>query len=173
MTRVDRAGFRDLIRSFRQSSFRWECQGVYHEPSERVPFQLWKEGRPDYTFMDGWREIVRGWTAEGKRFERVRMVTDPPTEYLRWMFEFTHLNVEAGEDIRWLGESDAKMLGAPTNDYYLLDDRLLVILEFSESGVVGADVIDDAEQLRAAQRWRELAWANATPHTEYMATRRS
>ncbi|MQA61040.1 MAG: hypothetical protein GEU86_06015 [Actinophytocola sp.] len=171
MTRVDRAGFRELVRSFSRSAFRWECQGVYHEPSEKVPFRLWQEGRPDYSFMDSWVERVRGWRVEGKTFERVRMVTDPPTDYLRWMFEFTHLNVEAGEDIRWLAEADAKALDAPTHDYYLFDDDVFVILEFGDHGVVGADIVEDAVAIEGAQRWRRLAWANAMPHDEYMSRR--
>lgn len=167
MTRVDRAEFAELVTSFKRSAWRWECQGTYHEPDEAEPFHLWKEGRPDTSFMDDWVYLVRSWRADGKKFERVRMVTDPPTEYLTWLVSFTHLNVEAGEDIRWMSEADARMLGAPTHDFYILDDDQLVILEFGETGVVGADVTDDATQLEGALRWRKLAWENSTPHAIY------
>lgn len=174
MTRVDRAEFGRLVRSFKRSAWRWECQGVYHEPSERKPFQLWQQGQIDRSYLERpWLQRVRQLRAAGRTWERARMLTDPLTEYLRWMLEFTYLNVEAGEDIRWLGEADARRLGAPGYDYYLLDDELVVVLEFGDQGVTGAEVTDDAGRLAAARAWRDLAWANATPHAEYMTTRSS
>lgn len=173
MTRIDRDEFVELVTSFKRSAWRWECQGTYYEQDEAEPFRLWKEGRPDNSFMDEWFAITSRWRSEGKIWERVRMVTDPPTEYLQWMFEIADLAVDAGDNIRWLGEADARRLGAPTYDYYLLDDDVFVILEFGEGGVAGAEVVDNDEAVDGARQWREIAWASATPHAEYMTTRRS
>jgi hypothetical protein len=173
VTRINRDEFVELVTSFKRSAWRWECQGTYYEPDEAQPFRLWQEGRPHTSFMDDWFEMTSRWRAEGKTFQRVRMVTEPPTEYLLWMFEVTDLAIEAGDDIRWLGEADARRLGAPTYDFYLLDDDVLVILEFGEGGVAGAEVLDGKQAVDGARRWRQIAWASATPHTEYMATRRS
>ncbi|MGH3517015.1 MAG: DUF6879 family protein [Haloechinothrix sp.] len=161
--------FRRLVTGFARTAWRWECQGTYREPSEQEPFRLWREGRSDASFLDGWLGTVRGFCAEGRTFERVRMVTQPPTEYLRWQFSLTGLNVEAGEDIRWLSEADAKTFGAPTFDYYLLDDDLVVVMQFGDGGVAGAEVTDDPSAVEEAQRWRTVAWAHATPHTKYMS----
>lgn len=161
--------FRRLVTTFKRSAWRWECQGVYREPSERESFRLWQQGTQDASFLNGWLETVRAIRADGRTFERVRMVTQPQTDYLRWMFTLSHLNIEAGEDIRWLSEADAKMLGAPPFDYYLLDDELVAVLQFGENGVTGAEVTDDSQAVEDAQRWRKMAWANATPHTKYMS----
>lgn len=130
---------------------------------------MWREGRPDNSFMDAWLDIIRRMRDEDRTFERVRMVTDPQTEYLRWMLSFTHLNVEAGEDIRWISEGDAKMLGAPTHDFYLLDDERVVVMRFDDNGVAGAEVTDDRKAVEEAQRWRTIAWAHAIPYAEYMS----
>lgn len=170
MTRtIDRAEFQQMVTSFERSAWRWECQGEYYEPGEAELVQRWREGSADYSFLDGWRQRQRTWRAEGKTWQRVRMVTDPPTDYLRWMLDFTHLAVEAGDDIRWMDEADARRLEAPTDDFYLLDDNRLVIMHFDHNGVSGATIEDDPAAIAQAQRWREIAWANAVPHHEYLS----
>lgn len=161
--------FRRVVTSFKRSAWRWECQGTYREPGEKQPFELWREGRPDSSFLNSWLDTVRGFRAEGRTFERVRMVTDPPAEYLRWQVSLTHLNVEAGEDIRWLSAADTRMLDGPPFDYYLLDDELVVLMEFDDNGVAGATVTDERADVEDAQRWRTVAWAHAMPHTQYMS----
>lgn len=171
MTEVGREEFFRLITSFDRSAFRWECQGVYSEPDEAEPFAAWRAGDPDYGFMDGWLDTVRGWSAAGKTFTRVRMMTTPPTEYLRWMLDFTHLNVEAGEDIQWIDEIVARDLGMPGQDFYLLDDRTVVLMTFDETGVAGATVTEDNAAVAGARGWRDLALANAAPHHLYVTTR--
>lgn len=167
--------FRRLVTEYRQSSWRWECQGAYREPDEREPWALWREGRPDHSFMDGWVATIRGITEAGKRFERVRMVTEPPTDYLRWMFAFTHINIEAGEDIRWLEESRARALEMPMpeHDFYIIDDERVAILHFGDNGVSGVEVLDDAHTVAEHQRWRDLVWPLAVPHmeSEYVSMR--
>lgn len=164
-----------LCTEYRSSSWRWECQGEYHEPGEREPMQLWREGRPDLSFMDGWVNLIRRLRDEGKIFNRVRMVTEPPTEYLRWMFSFTHVNTDAGEDIRWIGETQARELGMPEYDFYIFDDERVAILHFDRNGVSGAEVTDDATVLAEHQRWRDLVWSLATPHhaSDYATATRS
>jgi hypothetical protein len=165
--------FAALFRGFQRSAWRWECQGTYHEPSEREPFRRWQAGDPDPTYLDGWAATVRGFRAAGKTFQRVRMVTEPPTEYLRWMFEVTSKNVAAGEDIRWITESDAVALGAPRHDFYVFDDERVAIMSFDTNGVAGAEVTDDPATLAQHRRWRDLVWSRATPHDQsaYATTR--
>lgn len=165
--------FAQLCTSYGTSAWRWECQGTYREPNEREPLQRWREGEPDWSFMDEWLATIRALRAAGKTFERARMVTEPPTEYLRWMFAFTHLNTEAGEDIRWITESRARELGMPTYDFYLFDNERVATMHFDENGVAGAEVTDDAEVLAEHQRYRDLVWPAAIPHSqsEYAPTR--
>ncbi|AIJ26342.1 DUF6879 family protein [Amycolatopsis methanolica] len=176
MTWVNRGEeFAALFTGFRHSMWRWECQGTYHEPGEREPFRQWQEGRPYNGFLDRWLARVRQFRSEGKTLERVRMVTEPPTEYLRWMFTVTPLNVAAGEDIRWISESDARALGEmPEHDFYLFDDARVAIMRFDENGVLGAEVTEDPRVVADHRRWRDRVWSVATAHAESQyATARS
>ncbi|WP_020660877.1 DUF6879 family protein [Amycolatopsis benzoatilytica] len=163
------AEFAALFHTFESSAWRWECQGTYREPEEREPLQAWWDGRPDNSFMEPWLEQIREFRAAGKTFERVRMMTNPPTEYLRWMFEITPLNVGAGEDIRWIGEEHARKLGSPGEDFYLFDDRLVAVLEFDDNGVAGAELSDDPATVARYRQWREIVWPVAVPHDKQSA----
>lgn len=165
--------FFQLCTTYRHSAWRWECQGVYHEPDEQEPLQRWREGRPDNSFLSGWLSVINRLRAEGKLFNRVRMVTDPPTDYLRWMFSFTHLNIEAGEEIRWIDQQDLPGDGAPEYDYYLLDDERVAVVTFGDNGVVGAEVTDDAHVVERHRQWRDFVWPIATPHGESQYATRS
>lgn len=163
-TRVGRGEpFAALFDTWHTAAWRWECQGEYHEPDEQEPFARWRRGEGDHAWIRPWTDRVRAWRRTGKTFGRVRMLTEPLTEYLRWMLDVTPTNIEAGEDIRWIEEGRARELGAPRYDFYLLDDRV-VILQFDERGVSGADLIDDADVVRQHQAWRDLVWPLAIPH---------
>lgn len=161
--------FGRLFSEFQRSAWRWECQGVYHEPAEVQPWQQWRDGNRDDAWLRPWADTIRGWHGEGKTFERVRMLTEPLTEYLRWMLDFTYVNVEAGEDIRWIEQHRARELGAPDYDFYLFDDARVAIMHFDEHGVSGADLIDDPDVVRQHQRWRDLVWPLAIRHNDYLA----
>jgi len=158
------AEFAELLRSFESSAWRWECQGTYREPDESEPLQAWRDGQPYDGFMDGWLAQIRQLRAADRTFERVRMLTDPPTEYLSWMIGITHLNVEAGEDIRWIDEQEARELGAPRYDFYILDDRVVARLHFATIGLVGAEVTDEPGTVIEHRRWRDVVRPVAVPH---------
>ncbi len=165
MTWVHRGSeFAELFTTFERSAWRWECQGTYREPDEQAPIQAWREGRPDYSFADAWFAQIRWQRAEGKTIERVRMLTDPLTEYLQWLASMTHLNIESGEDIRWIGQTHARELGAPEHDFYIFDDARVAILRFDDNGVSGAEVTDTPAVVATHRRWRDTVWPLAVRH---------
>lgn len=161
--------FAHLFGEFARSAWRWECQGEYREPAESEPFRLWRAGRGDDTWLRPWADQVRAYRRAGKTFQRARMLTEPPTEYLRWMLDVTRLNVEAGEDIRWIDERRARAMDAPRDDFYLFDDDRVAVLKFDERGVSGAELIDDPDVVGEYRAWRDRVWPVAVPHARYIA----
>lgn len=81
-------------------------------------------------------------TVEGRRFSRVRVVSEPLTGYSRFgVFCSEHTNA-AGEDIRYLTRDQAADL--PKYDYWLFDSRLLVKMHFdAEENFLGGEIIED------------------------------
>lgn len=154
--------------SFRSTAFRWECQGIYREPYEQEPLRRYLAGDGlDSAFLQGWLDEVRANTDAGRRYSRVRMLTDPVTDYLRWELALTPLNVDAGEDVRVLPQARAEELQLPREDFWLFDDEWSARMHFGADGFEFADVVTDSATLDRFREIRDVAWKEAIPFRDY------
>lgn len=159
---ISRDEFGDLFRSFAHTAWRWECQGTYAEPDEADQLRRFLAGDPlDLSFMSGWLSEVRAATEAGRRYERVRMMTDPMTDYLRFEFAVAPANAEAGEDIRVISAADAADLELPQHDFWLFDSERVALLQFGPNGLSGAEIHTDADTVARHLRWQQLAWEHS------------
>lgn len=112
--------------------------------------------------------------AQGKRFERVRLVDDPPTDGQRFLLASGQGNVRAGEDIRNLSRADAEHLGLPDWDFWLFDSRILVRFVFDENDTtMGVIVSEDPAEVLAACQARDTAWHHAVRTADFARQVRS
>lgn len=166
--RIDRQEFERLFDEFTASAWRLEIQGTYDEPEEREPLRRFLAGEPDdLTWMADWFDWVRQLTAAGRRIGRVRVLTEPLTDYLRFELSFTPQTVDAGEDIRVLAANDANTLGLPREDFWLFDDRLVAVLHFGDTGVASVEVIDDPAEVARYRAVQQRAMSAAVPYREW------
>ncbi|MGW5645086.1 DUF6879 family protein [Saccharopolyspora sp. NPDC003752] len=165
MTRLVRgADFGRLFEIFTRSAWRWECQPEYREPHEAEAFRQFLAGEtPDMSFTADWLANVRQATAAGRRFERVRVLTEPLTDYLRFEMFAAPGNATAGEDIRVMSTTAAVEHNLPDHDFWLFDDELVAIMHFDDHGMIAAELVDDAGTVAKHRRWREIAWSHAAP----------
>ena len=97
-----RAEFRIQNRD-RRRAFHLELKDTYNVAAEDEPFGRWQRGEPDdYAWHQGWLDFLREVTAAGVQVQRVRVVSTPHTDYTRWGLEVARLNIQAGEDVRYL-----------------------------------------------------------------------
>ncbi|MFI9384400.1 DUF6879 family protein [Kutzneria sp. NPDC052558] len=168
---LDRAGFQALVSGFERSAWRLEIQGWYDEPDEGELLAQWlADGDPGPTLV--WFADWPAWIAEqvcaGRRFERVRVLTDPLTDYLRWQLDvITEPAIEAGEDIRVLPAATAATLELGPSDFYVFDDRAVAVLDFDDGQVTGARLLDEPAELAAFHAIRARAWDHALRLGEY------
>ena len=168
---IDRAEFERLVESFTASAWRLEIQGTYDEPEEREPLRRFLAGEPpDHEWMTDWFEWVAELTSQGRRMGRVRVLTEPLTDYLRFELSFTGPAVDAGEDIRVLSESAARELALPRDDFWLFDDRLVAVLRFGDTGVDSVEVIDDPPVVARYRAIQRRAQGAAVPYREWAGT---
>lgn len=157
-----------LFRTFERSAWRLETQGIYREPDETEYFRRFLNGEPDdLSWMRDWLANIRAITEAGKFFGRVRVLTDPLTDYLRWEIAVTPANIQAGEDIRFLVAARAAELGLPDHDYWLFDDERVAWMHFGDQGFIGAELITDPAVVAQHRAWRELAWTHALTYDDY------
>lgn len=160
--------FAALLRTVTRSSWRWECQGDYRVDHQKVQGWLSGESRENEEARE-WVRFIGGLRQSGIPWERVRMLTEPLSDYLAWMLANTDWNINAGEDIRWIKESKARELGAPDYDFYIFDDNRVVIMHFDEEKVLtGAEVVDEEDVVAEHRAWRDTVWPHAVPHREYL-----
>ncbi|GAA0479728.1 DUF6879 family protein [Streptomyces sp. NPDC046215] len=161
-----------LFESFERDAFHLELRDDYGSPVEDTPYARWQRGEPDrYAWLDPWMTLMKRVTGQGKTVRRVRVISEPHSQYVRWEHSLTRLNIEAGEDIRWLPRHQVPgslIFPVSGNDWWLYDDRLLAIGHFSEDGrVLGSELIDDPATVAECVKVRDTLWSAAIPHSEY------
>lgn len=161
--------FRDLFRSCQNAAFHIELQDSYSTPEESEPFRRFLTGQPDdFQWLQGWLDLVRERTQRGVSFTRLRVVTVPHVDYVRWSLAVSPLNIEAGEEIRFLPRHTVSREELPTDDYWMFDDRTVAFTLFDPSGAAsGAAVSTDPALVRRCALVRDSLWSRAVPYADY------
>ena len=166
---VSGEAFLRLFRDVEHTAYRLEVRTSYGIPEEDEPYRRFLTHEdPGLEWFEPWLNLMREETGKGKRVERVRVIDEPPSDYLKFELWGTPYNLAAGEDIRYLARDQAVALGLPTYDYWLFDSRILARLQFGEHdrflGVLLSDEPDDV--LRHVQ-WQGAAWHHAITFETY------
>lgn len=166
--RISRAELGELLRTFRHSARRLETRSNYVVENEREPLRKFVAGEPDdYTWFRPWLEQIQQRTGKGARFERVRVVPEVLTDYLRFELEISGHNAAAGEEIRYLTAAKARAMNLPDYDYYVFDDETLALMYFTPDDVPdGAQVVTDPAIVASHRQWLDLAAVAAATYEE-------
>ena len=160
--------FSELIAATASSAVHMEMRDAYTPDDQR--FLDWLAGKPiPRPANPRWSELVWAHTARGVRFRRVRVVSEPLADYIRFEHAITsEVNVSAGEDVRWVPRRRASDLCLPGNDFWLFDDRLIRFSYFSGDGdILGDEMVSDPAVARTCAAAFEAAWGRGIPHADY------
>ncbi len=159
------------LASTRRRAFHLEMRDMYNVASEDEPFRRWLHGEPDdYGWHADWLGFVRQVTAAGVLVQRVRVVSVPHTDYTHWGLDVSRLNIEAGEDIRYLPRDLATGIEFPEDDFWLLDGDTLILSVFSPDGRTGGFAWPSSPGLLAqCVAVRDQVLSLAVPYTQYVA----
>jgi len=115
-----------------------------------------------------WLDLVGRVTQAGRCMRRVRIVSEPVTDYIRFEWAGTGPNLAAGEGIRWLPRRMASTIALPGNDFWLFDDTTVVFSVFTGNGdVAERQLSTDPSTIELCRSAFAAAWATAIPHSEY------
>jgi len=122
----------------------------------------------DSEFWSSWTSTVRAAIARGVEFRRLRIVSEPLSDYIRWEHAITAANVGAGEQVRWLSRRQASDLALPGNDFWVFDGRIVRFGYFAGNGeFVGHDVWEDPDVVKLCTSAFEAAWERGVDHDDY------
>ncbi|MEU5597297.1 DUF6879 family protein [Streptomyces sp. NPDC020298] len=169
------ASISDLFRDFRHTAWRLETRHGYASDRKSPGWSRFLAGEDITGAPDNaWRENVRVQTAQGKRFERVRLVDEPLTQGQEFLMASAPNNVAAGEDIRNLSRRRAKELRLPDWDFWLFDSKVLARFAFDDDDTtLGVYVTEDPVEVLAACQARDAAWHHAVRTEEFASQVRS
>jgi hypothetical protein len=164
--------FRRLCVSFEHTAFRLETRDRYLDDEEQEPLRRFLAGEPpDDAWFTEWSETVGQLTAEGRRMKRVRVVSEPHSDYTRFGIDLARrLNVPSGEDIRYLPRHRAQELSLPDEDFWLLDSSRVLTLHFDNDVLLGAELITDPAEVVRRGYWRDAGWHYAVPADAYASS---
>lgn len=149
----------ELFDTFQLSAFRLEGLSVYSVQEEKEALEYYQShGHVPAEFGDDWAKFVKQQTESGKILQRLRLLSDDPTDYE--LFELNaYSGLKNGEDIRYAKRSDHSY----DYDFWLFDSRWLARMNYDSKGrYIGSHVSemtqDDREKVG---RW--LVLYNSAP----------
>ncbi len=179
ITDLDSPEFGALFASFKYTAYRLEALQRYDVSYEIEPYRAFLAGRPRPrdAAKNAWTAMLADSAAAGKTVQRVHLVNEPLTDYLRYELEWSYApNVEAGEDIRilpagQLPAGDLSRLGV-IGDYWLFDSSDLWMMSYDRDGAFRyIEQVSDPRRIVARAYWRDTALHYAIPYREYMRRR--
>jgi hypothetical protein len=164
---------RKLLAASRVDVMHLEMRDVYATDIEKDRFAKWIRGEPldpesEAEWWAPWFELMAGMQAS---LRRLRIVSEPVTDYIRFEYLDAAKLVESGEDVRWLPRRRASTLLLPGNDFWLYDHETVVFSHFSGDGhVLDREMTTDSAVVQTCATAFENAWRLAIPHDKYTPT---
>lgn len=171
MESISRERWAGLIDSARDIA-KIELRDFYGSDSEL--FAAWRSRNLD-AVASSYERWLEYFTAEyvkaGRSYRRVRVVSEPLSEYQTMALTYSGITVNAGEGLRWLPRRLTSVVAMPGNDCLLLDGEAVVfnVLDADASELVETQYSADPDEVRFCRDAFDAAWELAIPHHEYLA----
>ncbi|MEV1167409.1 DUF6879 family protein [Nonomuraea sp. NPDC049784] len=164
--------FDRLFTQFEHTAWRLETRSRYASDELTDTYAQFTRGEPvNWDGVDAaWCAERREQTALGKRFERVRIVDNPPTTGQLYLLDNARRNSAVGEKIFNLWRVDADQLGLPAEDFWIFDSRLVALLNFDDAdNLVNVQLITEPPAVLRYSMARDTAMHHAVPYEEFAA----
>lgn len=163
----------ELLDAAERTAVHLEMRDVYAVSMENPHFAAWQRTGtrptdPESEYWRDWVTVVRRTVARGVAVRRARVISEPPSEYIRYEHAGTAVNVAAGEEVRWLSRRRASDIALPGNDFWLLDGRLVRFGYFSGDGaVIAHELVDEPAVVELCATAFAAVWSRAVPHESH------
>ncbi|MBP2403496.1 DUF6879 family protein [Streptomyces syringium] len=168
-------GFDELLASAKRSAVHLEMRDVYGVGDEAQDFERWartgeRDIDPTSDYWAPWVDLIQRTVARGVAVRRARVVSEPVTDYIKYEHAGTVVNLQAGEQVRWLPRRHASDIALPGNDCWVFDDETVLFNHFTGEGSwsePGWEVRTEPAVVRLAAAAFEAVWERGTPHEKY------
>ncbi|WP_326729698.1 DUF6879 family protein [Streptomyces phaeochromogenes] len=163
----------ELLGSATRSAIHLEMRDSYAVDYEKGPFADWRAGfrhnpADRSSWWRPWLDLIQETVGRGVVVRRARIVSEPVSEYTRFLYDGTFTNVAAGEQVRWLPRRRASDLALPGNDFWLIDGQLIRWNHFTGDGASGGgEISEDPAAAKLCADAFEAVWERGVPHENY------
>jgi hypothetical protein len=160
----------ERCRAIRRSFVHLETRDSYGTEVELPHMAQWRRGEPDdFAWLSWWLEMLRGHRAAGRTCRRLRIVSEPLSDYQRWTLSHAGLFVDAGEEIRYLPRRRLTTIALPgSGDFYLFDEETVLFLHYAGNGTNASfEITEDVRTAHACGQAFEAAWELALPFRDF------
>ncbi|MCF3132437.1 DUF6879 family protein [Streptomyces olivochromogenes] len=167
----------ELLGSATSAAIHLEMRDAYAVDYEKGPFADWRAGHrhnPEdrASWWRPWLDLIQDTVGRGVVVRRARIVSEPVSEYTRFLYDNTFTNVAAGEQVRWLPRRQASTIALPGNDFWLIDGQRIRWNHFTGEGAsAGGEISDEIAAAKLCADSFEAVWARAIPHDQYTINR--
>ncbi|MFC8453869.1 DUF6879 family protein [Kitasatospora sp. NPDC057223] len=167
--------FSDLLATARYSAVHLEMRDSYHVPDEAEAVERFRRSGesdldPESEYWQDWTAMLREANARGVLIRRARIVSEPVSEYTRYLHAMTPVNITAGERVRWLARRNTYDLALPGTDFWLFDDHGVRFNHFTGDGDWAeprTSYTEDPAVTKLCATAFEAVWERAVPHDRY------
>lgn len=159
--------------SFGREAVHLEMRDVYAVKDEKERLaRFLKTGYRDHDAeaedRQPWITLIQEAAEAGKTFRRARIISEPVTDYIRFVWAGAGHSVEAGEQIKWLPRRLASSIPLPGNDFWLFDESTVIFTVFTGEGdVLERQLTTDPAVVELCRTSFEAVWSIAIPHSRY------
>lgn len=161
--------FTALFTRFEGEAIHLEMRDSYGTQVELPYMAKWAAGEhDDLAWLRPWCDQVRKHVAEGKRYRRVHVVSEPLSDYQRWSYSIMQPHIDAGTEMRWMPRREVSEIAFPGNDFWLFDRRLVVFHHYSGNGAnIDFTTTTRPATIELCYGAFEAVWQLAIPHADY------
>ncbi|TDD69784.1 DUF6879 family protein [Actinomadura rubrisoli] len=133
----------------------------YYRADEET-FSAWKQGRK--VDLEGWRNDLRQMTDAGRTWQRIKIVSEPLSDYQKMSLEIA----VPEEDLRWLPRRLVSAVPLPGNDCFIFDSKIVAFNVLDGTGNrTEIQLTEDAQIVRFCVEAFSRAWGLAIPNGRY------
>ncbi|MFK0104844.1 DUF6879 family protein [Streptomyces sp. NPDC091217] len=167
--------FDELMEAAQHSAVHLEMRDQYAVGDEADDFGTWlstgrRDADPASEYWAPWVGMISRATTRGVVVRRARVVSEPVTDYIRYEHAGTVVNVQAGEQVRWLPRSRAVDVMMPGADLWIFDGSRVLFNHFTGTGDWGdppMELSTDPGIVKQCSDAFEAVWERAIPHDQY------
>lgn len=144
--------FDKLFEIFQEEAFRLETLSVYDVPEEIDAIKEFKEtGKVINNIDDEWMNLLK----IGKPVKRLRLLSNPLSNYELFELEIYKSNIKCGEDIRVINRNGFK---EELQDFWIFDMKWIGIMIYDKNGkFIDMDFHEaNQDEINMAKKWKTV-----------------